>query len=72
MRIYRDVKERKYSYVNMLNDNESYNTLIALFKYNKYNDNHYKSFWEQLDIDKSTYLDIIKDDNDFLDFFIGV
>ena len=67
MRIYRDIKERTYSYVNILNANYSY-TLIALFTYN----NCHRSLFGPLDINKSYYLNIVKDDNDFLDFFIGV
>jgi hypothetical protein len=71
MRIYKDIKEIHSNYVKLDLKNNDY-CLITLFRYNKYNDFYCKNLFGQFDIKKDIYLDIIKDDNDFLDFFIGV
>jgi hypothetical protein len=73
MRIYRDIEEIHSDYVNLYLNNDWLDyCIITLFKYQKYNDDYYTNFFAQFGIDKFTYLDIIKDDNDFLDFFMGV
>jgi hypothetical protein len=74
MRIYNDIKEIHSDYVNLCLNNEYYldYCIITLFKYQKYNDDYYTKYFAQFGIDKFTYSDIIKDDNDFLDFFMGV